>query len=997
MMFGYSSRKQITSSTRALLARRPLHRAYTFLSVLFAAVFATVVFVGVLRASPTVSEYGIGWFLTTGQTDTAFKQLGSDSPVQVPSIPDQVGFERQLLALINKARSERGLPPLKLNDALTRAARTHAKGMVQSRRFNVTDSSGKSPTQRAEAAGYVQPELALELIGGGYQKPEQVMAAFAANPNASANLFDARVNEIGVGYAFTTDEPTLNHYWAVDLGRRSGLAFTVVVNNGAESTVSSQVTLHIDGKGWARQMLVANSLSFDGAVWVPYAELVSWTLSEGTGPKKVYVKLRGPGDQEVLLVGQIALSAAAKGVKPSSLHNDTFVAPRPPQLRRPSQNISTAGTSVPRTVAKLVADSTASDLAPGYYQTSEFMLGKVAIGVVLPQCNGAVDQCTESWTTTTMDQVYNQIVTGTTWWKNRLNNRVTFVYDQRRPAATGYEPIRHPQSDEGLWIGDTMTRQGFSGSNYFEQVYTYNNWMRQQYGANWAVTIFVANSINSQTGTFSNGFFAYSYTPGPFLVMTYDNDGYGINNMGAVLAHELGHSFGALDQYAGAGVPCTEPSGYLVAQNQNSQQAGCVSNQDSIMRGGTAPYTNGQVDAHALAQIGYRTSAQSALPDPINTKPVVVLDPVSSPTTNPNPVITGVAQDQPYAPPSGDSMTINQITQVKYRINGGAWQSAAPSDGAASFDSVSEGFKFTPALASGTYLIEVQAINSSSNTSDIANTTLVVQGGVAPTATPVPPTPTPTRVPPTATPTRVPPTATATPVLPTATPTRVPPTATPTSVPKGTVAPPSPMLPTPTRVPPTVAPTATLVAPPSGPVQPTPTPTGNSISIVINAGTTAISLPYTAFTASSLIAAVNAQGGSVTEVSRWTGRAWQAYVPGSGEDFQIEGGRGYTVKAKNASTWKAPLQVGNLTKTVKLDKGWTALGVPLCKDGGLSCYTASTLAAAINAQGGGVAEIDRWVNGGWSAYMVGYTFNDFTIAAGQGYFVRTTKASTWTP
>ncbi len=159
-----------------------------------------------------------------------------------------------------------------------------------------------------------------------------------------------------------------------------------------------------------------------------------------------------------------------------------------------------------------------------------------------------------------------------------------------------------------------------------------------------------------------------------------------------------------------------------------------------------------------------------------------------------------------------------------------------------------------------------------------------------------------------------------------------------------------------------------------------------------------MSLPYTAYTASSLIAAINAQGGSVTEVQQWTGRAWQSYKPGaSTQDFTIEGDTGYIVKATSASTWVAPLKAGNPVSKIKLDKGWDTLGVPVCKDGSLSCYTASSLAAAINGRSGGVAEIDRLVNGAWSAYIVGYNFNDFPIVVGQGYFVRLTKPVDWAP
>lgn len=38
-------------------------------------------------------------------------------------------------------------------------------------------------------------------------------------------------------------------------------------------------------------------------------------------------------------------------------------------------------------------------------------------------------------------------------------------------------------------------------------------------------------------------------------------------------------------------------------------------------------------------------------------------------------------------------------------------------------------------------------------------------------------------------------------------------------------------------------------------------------------------------------------------------------------------------------------------------------------------------------------EIDRWVNGGWDSHLYNFTFNNFTIEAGQGYFIKKTDKS----
>lgn len=401
-------RHSTSKMTGAQHARRPLHRAYSALSVLFVIALASVVFVGVLQAAPSVTQYGIGWFLASGQAGTAYQPIGNDSPVQAPSGSDQIGFERQLYALINKARVERGFSPLRASEPLIRSAREHAKDMSNTQKFDVVDQRGQSPLLRAETAGFAQPQAVLELIGAGFQKPDVMVNNLLANPSAAANLLSSDINEVGVGYAFSRDG--FHNYWTIDLGRKSGVSFTVVVNNGSESTTSPQVTLNMGGKGWAQQMEISNVPNFAGANWESYSETKSWALSDGTGPKKVYVKLRGPANQESAAVGEIAFASVTKGVKPGVHAEPAKRAPRPPNLRFPANEIgSTAPTGSSSTAA--LAAAPASALAPGYYQTSEFMLGKVTVGIVMPQCNGTIDKCTESWSSARMDQVYNQIVT----------------------------------------------------------------------------------------------------------------------------------------------------------------------------------------------------------------------------------------------------------------------------------------------------------------------------------------------------------------------------------------------------------------------------------------------------------------------------------------------------------------------------------------------------------------------------------------------------------
>ncbi len=101
-----------------------------------------------------------------------------------------------------------------------------------------------------------------------------------------------------------------------------------------------------------------------------------------------------------------------------------------------------------------------------------------------------------------------------------------------------------------------MSNLGYTTGDYLEKVYAYKNDLRNQYQTDWAFTIFVVDSSADLDGKFADGkYFAYAYLGGPFMVMTYDNNGWGIEDMDRVTAHETGHIFMAGDQYGSARQP----------------------------------------------------------------------------------------------------------------------------------------------------------------------------------------------------------------------------------------------------------------------------------------------------------------------------------------------------------------------------------------------------------------------------------------------------------
>lgn len=375
-----------------------------------------------------------------------------------------------------------------------------------------------------------------------------------------------------------------------------------------------------------------------------------------------------------------------------------------------------------------------TSVTPGYYQTSEYMAGSVAVGIVAVESDGSVDPSTEDWTSDEKQHIFGEIVTALNWWAElepRANLR--FVYNDHfsNPLPTGVEPIGRPQHDEQYWIADAMSALGYDAPSYFTRVRDYNNALRTAYQTDWAFTIFVVDSSADSDNRFSDGYFAYAYLGGPFMVLTYGNNGYGPGSMDAVAAHEMGHIFYALDQYRSAQQPCTRRSGYLDVENQNSQYGSCASDASSIMRGGTYPYTVASIDPYAAGQIGWRDSDGDDILDPLDTDLPVSIASVS--VNGDSVVVSGTAEIVPYPSPGRTSVTINTLAGVQYRFDGGDWQPAAADDGA--FDGTAGGYHFIAPLSPGLHTLEVAAQDSAGNVSDVFATETVaildpVDGGL---------------------------------------------------------------------------------------------------------------------------------------------------------------------------------------------------------------------------------------------------------------------------
>lgn len=243
--------------------------------------------------------------------------------------------------------------------------------------------------------------------------------------------------------------------------------------------------------------------------------------------------------------------------------------------------------------------------------TSLYMIGDISVSIITPESIGG----SEDWTQEELNNVYSEIALGMDWWVAREPaSELTFVYTYEEQIPVSFEPIEESSSWRYYWINETMDYLGIGSVNYPNPitplVYDYINLEKGTADTDWGFVFFVVDSSNDVDGKFSDGKFAFTvsqlHNGGVYVVMTYDNQNYGIDDMDGVAAHEMGHVFGAADQYYGSGCICTSEHGYLSYENQNCENGCPGSANPSIMKHILDAYPIGAVDSYARGQVGWQ-------------------------------------------------------------------------------------------------------------------------------------------------------------------------------------------------------------------------------------------------------------------------------------------------------------------------------------------------------------------------------------------------------
>jgi hypothetical protein len=203
--------------------------------------------------------------------------------------------------------------------------------------------------------------------------------------------------------------------------------------------------------------------------------------------------------------------------------------------------------------------------------TSGYLEGSVAVGIIIVEGPTANLKFSNTERTKVVAEVQNGLSFYAT--ANPVAG-ISFAYDIQF-VTIGTPPDPNAADLEALWRDPAMGALGFSAN--WDGVTQYVEDIRNRFGTRWTYCGFFTK--------YPLGWFAYASIGGPRLVMQYDNDGWGPDNIDRVFAHETGHIFGCPDEYASSGCNCGGSWGRFGIANGNCENCASGGGVPCLMKG----------------------------------------------------------------------------------------------------------------------------------------------------------------------------------------------------------------------------------------------------------------------------------------------------------------------------------------------------------------------------------------------------------------------------
>ena len=122
-------------------------------------------------------------------------------------------MRKAVVCLVNKQRSEHGLPPVRESRRLDRSAQGWSNWMVRAASF----THGSNFTGRLSAVGYSW-SAAGENIASGFSTPWAVIKGWMGSPDHCRNILDPQYADLGVGVNSHRLGPYGPSTWTQDFG-----------------------------------------------------------------------------------------------------------------------------------------------------------------------------------------------------------------------------------------------------------------------------------------------------------------------------------------------------------------------------------------------------------------------------------------------------------------------------------------------------------------------------------------------------------------------------------------------------------------------------------------------------------------------------------------------------------------------------------------------------------------------------------------------------------
>ena len=122
------------------------------------------------------------------------------TPAPAPTTGEFSAYQQEVLNIVNKERTSRGLSALKFNAELAKVATTKSQDMIDRGYFDHNSPTYGSPFDMMKKFG-ITYKSAGENIAMGQKTPQEVMTAWMNSDGHRKNILNSSFTEIGIGIA----------------------------------------------------------------------------------------------------------------------------------------------------------------------------------------------------------------------------------------------------------------------------------------------------------------------------------------------------------------------------------------------------------------------------------------------------------------------------------------------------------------------------------------------------------------------------------------------------------------------------------------------------------------------------------------------------------------------------------------------------------------------------------------------------------------------------